>query len=178
MDNFEKIKDIVIQAGEIFKEGYYSDKAITLKGKKDLVTEYDIKIENFLKERLSSFGFNFIAEESIYQENLNNTAIIDPIDGTTNFTHQVPHCAISLAIYKNNECSCAFVYNPILNELFYAKRGEGTYLNGKKIEVSNISDFQRALIATGFPYSSAENEDDLLWVINRLKKNSSKMPRY
>ncbi|WP_457562356.1 inositol monophosphatase family protein [Caminibacter pacificus] len=167
---FEKTIQIVKEAGEIFKEGYYKDKEIVLKGKKDLVTEYDIKVEEFLKEKLKPFNTNFIAEESIYNEKIHKTFIIDPIDGTTNYAHQVPHCAISVAYYENNREVFGIVYNPILNELFYAKKGEGAYLKGKKIEVSKNECFQRALIATGFPYSSAENEADLKWVISKLNK--------
>ncbi len=168
---FYKIKKIILEAGEILKEGYLNtQKDINLKGKKDLVTEYDIKIENFLKDKFSKFGYGFIAEESLYKENLNNTFIIDPIDGTTNFAHQIPHTAISVALYIDKRPKYAFVYNPVLGEFFTAIKGEGAYLNGEKIEVSKNDYFQRALIATGFPYSSAENENDLNWVINKLHK--------
>jgi len=167
---FEKTLDIVKKAGNILKEGYFESKEVTLKGKKDLVTTYDIKIEEFLKEKLSVFNTKFLAEESLFTEDLSDTFIIDPIDGTTNFAHQVPHCAISLAYYKNGKPLFGIVYNPILNELFYAKKGEGAYLNNEKISVSTLDNFQRALIATGFPYSSAENEEDLNWVINKLHK--------
>ena len=168
---FDEIKEIIYKAGEIFKEGYFSSqKEIDLKGKKDLVTEYDIKVEKFLKENLSKYDYNFVAEESFISTKIENTFIIDPIDGTTNFAHQVPHCAISVAVYEKSHPKYGFVYNPVLEEFFYAKKGEGAYLNGEKIEVSKNDNFQRALIATGFPYSSAENEDDLNWVINKLHK--------
>jgi len=166
----EKVKEIVYKAGEIFKEGYFNNKEITLKGKKDLVTEYDIKVEKFLKNELKQFNTNFIAEESIYNEDLSNTFLIDPIDGTTNYAHQVPHCAISVAYYYKNKPRFSIVYNPILNEMFVGIKGEGAYLNDKRIYVSQNDNFQRALIGTGFPYSSAENEEDLNWVINKLKK--------
>jgi myo-inositol-1(or 4)-monophosphatase len=160
---------IVKEAGEIFKEGFYSAKEVNLKGKKDLVTEYDIKIEEFLKDKFKKFGYTIIAEESEKQE-FDSSIIIDPIDGTTNFFHQIPHCAISVGVYENKKAKFGIVYNPILNELFYAESGKGAYKNDKKIKVSNFSDFQRALIATGFPYSSADNKDDLNWVIDKLSK--------
>jgi len=166
---FDEIKNIIKEAGKIFKEGYFKGSNVEFKGLKDLVTEYDIKVEKFLKENLKKFGFNFIAEESIFSQKIENTFIIDPIDGTTNFVHHIPHTAISVAVYINALPKYAFVYNPILNEFFYAIKGEGAYLNDVLIEVSNINDFQRALIATGFPYSSAENEEDLKWVIEKLK---------
>jgi myo-inositol-1(or 4)-monophosphatase len=160
---------IVKEAGEIFKEGFYSAKEVNLKGKKDLVTEYDIKIEEFLKDKFKKYGYTIIAEESTKEE-FGNSIIIDPIDGTTNFFHQIPHCAISVGVYKNKKPKFGIVYNPILNELFYAESGKGAYKNDKKIKVSNFSDFQRALIATGFPYSSADNKDDLNWVVDKLSK--------
>ncbi len=164
---FNEIKEIILKAGEIFKEGFYSSKDITLKGKKDLVTEYDVKVEEFLKESFFKFDYSIIAEESVKDE-FNNSIIIDPIDGTTNFAHQVPHCAISVGIYEEKKPKYAFVYNPILEEFFYAIRGDGAFLNGEKIKVSEGDYFQRALIATGFPYSSAENKEDLEIVVNRL----------
>ena len=170
MQTLNKFIEIIKQAGEIFKEGFEKKVEIHSKGIKDLVTEYDIKVEKFLiKEFSKNFPqYTIIAEETT-QEKFNNSIIIDPIDGTTNFAHHIPHCAISIGIYERKSPKYGIVYNPILNELFYAKKGEGAYKNGKKILVSNQDDFQRSLIATGFPYSSAENEEDLNWVINKLK---------
>lgn len=165
----EKFIQIIKEAGEIFKKGFYSAKEVSLKGKKDLVTNYDLKIEEFLKEKFSKFNYSIIAEESTKEE-FNNSIIIDPIDGTTNFFHQIPHCAISVGVYEEKKPRFGIVYNPILDELFYAEAGGGAYKNGKKIEVSKFSDFGRALIATGFPYSGAENKDDLNWVIDKLHK--------
>ncbi len=164
---FEEIKKIIFKAGEIFKEGFYSSKNITLKGKKDLVTEYDIKIEEFLKDEFEKFDYSIIAEESI-QEEFCNSIIIDPIDGTTNFAHKIPHCCISVGVYENKKPKLAFVYNPILDEFYSAIAGEGAYKNGSKISVSKNDYFGRALIATGFPYSSADNKDDLDLIIKRL----------
>ena len=164
-----KFIDIVKEAGELFREGYYKEKTITLKGKKDLLTTYDVAVEEFLKEKFKNFDYTIIAEESL-KESFNNSIIIDPIDGTTNFANGLPFCAISVGVYENKKPKYAVVYNPILDELFYAEAGRGAYLNGKKISVSNNSDFQRALISTGFPYSGADNRDDLTWVIERLEK--------
>lgn len=167
-DEIQEFKNIVLQAGEIFKEGFYSTKSVTLKGKKDLVTEYDVKIEEFLKKGFEEFGYSIIAEESV-KEDFCDSIIIDPIDGTTNFTHKIPHCAISVGVYENKRPKYAFVYNPILNEFYFAKKGGGAFKNGLKINVSDSDNFQRALIATGFPYTSAESEKDLQIVIKNLK---------
>ena len=169
MQKLNKFIEIVLKAGEIFIEGYNKKLEIHSKGIKDLVTDYDVKVENFLiKEFKSKFSeYSIIAEETTKEE-FNNSIIIDPIDGTTNFAHYIPHCAISVGVYEKKEAKYAIVYNPILNELYFAKKGEGAFKNDKKIIVSNQDDFQRSLIATGFPYSSAENEKDLKWVINKL----------
>ncbi len=168
----EKLIQIIKEAGKILIEGYYEEKNVNFKAKKDLVTKYDVGIEEFLKEKFSQEfkEFNIIAEES-NNDNIvfNNSIIIDPIDGTTNFVNQVPHTCISVGVYKNKQAYMAVVYNPILDELYTAQSGEGSFLNGKKLTVSNEDDFQKSLISTGFPYTSGTNEDDLEDVIRKIK---------
>ena len=167
-----KLIKIIKEAGEILKEGYFSNKDVNFKAKKDLVTKYDVGIENFLKERfLKEFSdFNVIAEESDNSNiEFSNSIIVDPIDGTTNFVNQVPHTCISVGVYKDKKPYIGIVYNPILDELYEAEVGKGAFLNGEKIEVSKEEDFQKALIATGFPYTSGTCEDDLNMVIKFMK---------
>lgn len=170
----EKFKEIILQAGKILKKGYFDIKKVDFKAKKDLVTQFDVEVENYLKDKFSkefSSEFNIIAEESDNSNiEFSNSIIIDPIDGTTNFVNQVPHTAISVGVYKNKEPFMAFVYNPILDELYYAKKGEGAFLNGEKIEVSKEGEFQKALMATGFPYSNSTNTNDLNDVIEKIRK--------
>lgn len=166
-----KLIQIIKEAGEILKEGFYSQKEVNFKAKKDLVTKWDLAVEKFLKEKFTKeFGdFNIIAEESDNQNiEFNNSIIIDPIDGTTNFVNGLVHTAISVGVYKDKKPYMAIVYNPILDELFFAQKGKGAFLNDKKIQVSSCDDFQRALISTGFPYSNATNKDDLDDVIKKL----------
>jgi myo-inositol-1(or 4)-monophosphatase len=168
----QKLKKIIQEAGEILKEGFYSEKEITHKGTKDLVTKYDVAIEKFLIEKFSrEFSeFNIIAEESDDGSvEFNDSIIIDPIDGTTNFANGVPHTAISVGVYKDKKPFIGIVYNPILDELFEAQIGCGAFKNGKRISVSNEKIFQKALISSGFPYSSSENKQDLDDVIHKLK---------
>ena len=92
---------IIKDAGKILKEGFYTDKNISFKAKKDLVTQFDVAVEEYLKKKFSKKfkEFNIIAEESD-NENIefNNSIIIDPIDGTTNFVNGVPHTAISVGV--------------------------------------------------------------------------------
>ena len=164
--------EIIKEAGEILKEGYYQAKEVNFKAKKDLVTQYDVGIENFLKAKFEEAfqSFNVIAEES---DNRNiifgDSIIIDPIDGTTNFVNKVPHTCISVGVYKEKQPFIGVVYNPILDQLYTAQVGEGAFLNEKRIKVSKESDFQRALISTGFPYTSGSCENDLNDVINKMK---------
>jgi len=163
---------IIKKAGKILKKGYYSNKDVTFKAKKDLVTKYDVAVENYLKEKFTKKfkEFNIIAEESDNTNiEFNNSIIIDPIDGTTNFVNGVPHTAISLGVYKDKKPYLAIVYNPILDELYEAKIGKGAYLNGKQLKVSDETELQKALLATGFPYTSGSNEDDLNDVVKKIK---------
>ena len=163
---------IVKEAGKILKKGFYSKKEVNFKAKKDLVTAYDVAVENFLKKKFAKKfkKFNIIAEESDNANiEFNNSIIIDPIDGTTNFVNKVPHTAISVGVYKNKKPYLAIVYNPILDELYTAKIGKGAFLNGKKLKVSLEDDFQKALLATGFPYTSGTDENDLNDVVKKIK---------
>ncbi|MGB5792844.1 inositol monophosphatase family protein [Poseidonibacter sp.] len=168
----DKLIEIIKEAGEIMKEGYFCKKDITFKAKKDLVTQYDLAIENFLKEKFEyEFkDFNIIAEESDNTSKIfSDSIIVDPIDGTTNFVNKVPHTAISVGVYKDKKPYIGIVYNPILNQLFYAIVNEGAYCNDEKIEVSDENNFQKALLSTGFPYSSGSCEDDLNDVMRKMK---------
>ena len=167
-----KLIEIIKEASEIFKEGYYSNKDVVFKAKKDLVTQYDVAVENFLKEKFEHEfkDFNVIAEESDNtNKEFSNSIIIDPIDGTTNFVNKLPHTAISVGVYKDKKPYIGIVYNPILDELYTAVVGEGAYCNDKKIEVSKENVFQRALLSTGFPYTSGTCEEDLNDVMTKLK---------
>lgn len=168
----KKLIKIIKKAGKILKKGYYSNKDVTFKAKKDLVTKYDVAVENYLKKEFSKYfkEFNLIAEESDNSQiKFSNSIIIDPIDGTTNFVNGVPHTAISVGVYKDKKPYIGIVYNPILDELYTAKVGYGAFLNGKKIKVSNEDDLIKSLLATGFPYSSAENSQDLESVVEKIK---------
>lgn len=168
----KRLIEIIKEAGEILKEGYFTKKDVSFKAKKDLVTKYDVGIENFLKDNfLKEFtDFNVIAEESDNSNiEFNNSIIVDPIDGTTNFVNQLPHTCISVGVYKNKKPYLGIVYNPILNELYRATVGKGAFLNDKKIDVSLETDFQKSLISTGFPYTSGTCEDDLNDVVEKIR---------
>lgn len=167
--NIDTLKQIALEAGKIVKEGYASHKEVSHKGVVDLVTEFDVKTEAFIIGELKKTfsGYTLVGEESHQGSYHYDKAIyIDPIDGTTNFVHGIPHLAISLGVWEQGKPTLAVVYNPILEELFWAVRGEGAFCNGQKLEVSTQSKLQNALIATGFPYAKVNAGIEYRWVID------------
>ena len=124
---------------------------VSKKGPKDFVTNADKKVEQALIKELSKKKYSIISEEagSIIKEDKNNFWIIDPIDGTTNFLHGVPHFAISIALQSNNEMVCGLIYDPIKDELFYAEKNHGAYFNNQRIRVSKKREIDECLFAVG-----------------------------
>jgi myo-inositol-1(or 4)-monophosphatase len=162
---------VLRDAGEILKKGFYGEFDTSFKGKADLVTTYDLKIEEFLIPRLKELYPNdvIIGEESFEGDNFpDNGIFIDPIDGTTNFVHGLPYVGISVGIWRDGEAYEAGVYNPILDEMYYAKKGEGAFCNGKPLHVSATDKLQNSLLATGFPYTKNSSPIDLGFVLNSM----------
>jgi len=172
MNKIEILKQIALEAGKIVKEGYHASKEITHKGIVDLVTEYDVKTEDFILEKLKKYfpDHTLVGEESHPQSDndsyhYDKAIYIDPIDGTTNFIHGIPYLAISLGVWEKGEPVMAVVYNPILEEMFWAVKGEGSYCNETKLTVSSQEKLQQSLIATGFPYAKVNQGIEYRWVI-------------
>ncbi len=122
---------------------------VSVKGPSDFVSSADKKAEKIIIEELSKARKNFsiISEESgsINKKDKNNVWIIDPIDGTTNFLHGVPHFSISIALKSNNEITSGLIYDPIKDEMFYAEKNVGAFLNNKSIRVSKRKKNKRML---------------------------------
>ena len=168
-----ELKLLVKEAGKTFHDGFYSPKDIQMKGTVDLVTQYDIAIEKFLIPRLAKLypNLEIIGEESFKGSNYPKSGVfVDPIDGTTNFAHGLPFCSISIGVWIDGVATEGIVYNPIMNEMFWAKKGHGAYCNDERIKVSGTSIMQNALVSTGFPYTKADNGEDLEWTMARLAK--------
>ncbi|MCX7990993.1 MAG: inositol monophosphatase [Proteobacteria bacterium] len=148
------VKKLVLEAGEILTNFYEKGFSVDYKGSRDLVTTADITVENFFKENLKkSFPhIPLVGEETSNGERFETAFILDPLDGTTNFAHKYPAFCISMAYIEKGEIKEGWVYNPILKEFFYGKKGEGAYLNGEKISVSGTKNLKQSLLATGFPY--------------------------
>ncbi len=152
----KSITNIALETGEIIKRGIYADKHINYKSRVDMVTDFDVKVEDILKEKLARLfpGYELVAEESSASplKREGNVIYIDPIDGTTNFVHGFPFVSISVGVYTEGEGHYGVVYNPLLGEVFTASRGNGAFLNGSRIYVSKTPRLENSLCATGFPY--------------------------
>ena len=126
---------------------------VSKKGPADFVTNSDFKVEKIIIEELEKARptYSLISEEKGIKNNKdnNNTWIIDPIDGTVNFLHGVPHFAISIALKSNNEIISGLIFDPIKNEIFFAEKNNGAFFNNQRIRVSNKNNIQDCLFAVG-----------------------------
>ena len=126
---------------------------VSKKGPSDFVTNSDIKTEKIIIEELKKAKphYSIISEENGFESNKDkkNTWIIDPIDGTVNFLHGIPHFAISIALKSNEEIISGIVFDPIKNEMFYAEKNNGAYFNNQRVRVSKKNDINNCLFATG-----------------------------
>ena len=126
---------------------------VSKKSPSDFVTNSDLKVEKIIIEELKKArpNFSFISEENGIKKNKDdsNTWIIDPIDGTINFLHGIPHFAISIALKSNNEIVSGLIFDPIKDEMFYAEKNSGAFLNNQRIRVSNKNKLSDCLFAIG-----------------------------
>ncbi len=133
---------------------------VSKKGPGDFVSQADLKAEKILFEELSEArpGYGFLMEERGVVEGADATHrwIIDPLDGTTNFLHGIPHFAISVALEREGTLVAGIVYNPITDELFFAERGQGAYGPGGRLRVSGRNKLSDAVISTRFAYKSPD----------------------
>ena len=126
---------------------------VSKKGPNDFVTNSDLKTEKIIIEELKKAkpNYSIISEENGIEINkdIKNTWIIDPIDGTVNFLHGVPHFAISIALKSNNEIISGLIFDPIKNEMFYAEKDNGAFFNNHRIRVSKKNELNNCLFVTG-----------------------------
>ena len=135
---------------------------VSVKGPGDFVSQADIRAENTLREELTKSrpGYSFLMEEA-GKSGSDNWAwrwIIDPIDGTSNFLHGIPHWCISIGLEHrlqdgSAEIAAAMIYNPVNDEMFWAEKGMGAFVNERRLRVSARREFNTALFATGIPFA-------------------------
>lgn len=154
------------EAGAILQDFAARGFRIEHKGRINLVTEADLASERHIKELIAAHypTHKILAEESGASAHTSDeyTWIIDPLDGTTNFSHGYPCYAVSIGIEHKGQSIAGVIYDPTRDELFAAERGAGATLNGEKIRVSEIDSLERALLVSGFPYDVRERMNDYL----------------
>ncbi len=150
--------NLMIKAGEkaskklIRDFGEVENLQVSIKGPTDFVSNADINAEKIIIDELSKSKKNFsiLSEETGYIKNKDqkNIWIIDPIDGTSNFLHGIPHFAISIALQSHGEIISGLIFDPIKNEMFYAEKNNGSFLNNKRIRVSKKKEINKCIFAT------------------------------
>ena len=154
---------------------------VSRKGPADFVSSADLKAEKTLFEELSKGrpGYGFLMEERGAVEGSDKTHrwIVDPLDGTTNFLHGIPHFAISIALERDGVLVAGVIYNVARDELFWAEKGQGAYLNDKRLRVAGRSEMRDALFGTGAPYHGRPGLEQFLEEIGRVIAVSSGIRR-
>ena len=158
MNSISPILNIMIRAAEkaskiIIRDfGEIENLQVSQKGPRDFVTKTDKRVEEILIDQLSKSkkNFSFLTEESgkIEKNDKDKIWIIDPIDGTTNFLHGIPHFAISMALKVDNEIQSALIHDPIKNEIYFAEHNNGAYLNNQRIRVSRKNKLDDCLFSS------------------------------
>ena len=136
--------------------GEVAELQVSKKGAADFVSAADLKAEQTLYEELSRVrpGYGFLGEErgEIPGSDKTHRWIVDPLDGTTNFLHAIPHFAINVALEREGQIVAGVTYNPATNDMFWAERGRGAFMNDKRLRVSSRNRLDEAVIATGIPF--------------------------
>jgi myo-inositol-1(or 4)-monophosphatase len=179
-DCTEFVIAVAREAGIFLKERLNDKHVIDYKGEINIVTEEDRLSEEMITSRIRQRypDHDILAEESKGMARSSRCRwIIDPLDGTTNYAHGYPVFCVSIALEKENEIHLGVIYNPMLDEMFVAEKGNGAFLNGKRITVSNTTDLSKSLLATGFPYDIRSNRNNNINYFNGMAKSAQAIRR-
>lgn len=157
------IERLAREAGAILHAGYNKEHQVNYKGVIDLVTEVDHQSEAFLLGEVQKNYPDhhiFSEEKGIIQGSDEHTWYIDPLDGTVNYAHHIPIFSVSIAYSFQRELTLGAVYDPMRDEMFSAERGKGAFLNGESIHVYDVTELQKSLLVTGFPYDAWNTAQD------------------
>lgn len=173
---------LIKRTGKFIREELFKveKSQIEVKDLNSLVSYVDMEAERQLVNDLGGLfpEAGFITEEDTVEQKHNGTAwIIDPLDGTSNYLHKIPHFAISVALMVDNQIVLGIVLNAYTGECFYAWKNGGAYLNGQVISVSETSEVSQSIIATGFPYK-AEEVDPLMRTLGYFMQNGRGIRRF
>lgn len=167
-----------LQAGNLLRKGFGSSFEITTKpGKHNLVTVYDHEAETLIINSIKRHfpDHVFLAEESGLTHKTDSPYlwVIDPLDGTLNFSNNIPLFAVSIAVAYNKEIVAGVIYHPMCNELFVAEKHKGAYLNGNRLSVSVVSQMENAVLSTGMPSNMHEHSNPYLISFMQIAKIGS-----
>ncbi|MBY0563462.1 MAG: inositol monophosphatase [Hyphomonadaceae bacterium] len=155
---------------------------VSRKGPSDFVSAADMKAERTIFEELSKArpGYGFLMEERGVVEGTDKTHrwIVDPLDGTTNFLHGLPHFAISIALEREGVLVAGVIYNVVRDELFWAEKGVGAYLNDRRLRVAGRTDMRDAIFATGIPYHGRPGHEVSLREVERIIAKAAGVRRW
>ena len=169
------------RAGSIITRASEDIGSLTIsdKGFNDFVSEVDLASENEIIRVLKSAYPNhaFLGEESGLTHQADDIWIIDPLDGTTNFLHGFPQYCVSIALQQKGEITQAVIYDPNRNDLFTATKGQGAYLNQKRIRVSNKSKLKESILGTGFPFRDFQHLSIYLKIFEEVVRSTSGVRR-
>jgi myo-inositol-1(or 4)-monophosphatase len=167
------------RAGRVLAERFEGERTIEFKGGIDLVTDADKAAEEALLDFLRSEfpDHAVLAEESGSSRGEGYRWIVDPLDGTTNYSHRVPHFCVSVAVESAEGLLAGVVFDPLRDEMFAATRGGGATLNGRPITIGQTQTLDRALLCTGFPYDVREKPEAPLGLFNRLMRHAQGVRR-
>ncbi len=162
-----------LQGGALLKQGFGTSYEISSKaGRHNLVTTYDRLVESTIFHSITHrFPLHgFLGEESGHQRSGDVIWIVDPLDGTVNFAHNIPVFSVSIAVATQEKVVAGAIYQPMTEELFWAERGKGAFLNGNQLRVSSQSQLEQAYLATGFPYNVHEDPLHCVETFSRLTR--------
>lgn len=155
---------------------------VSKKGPGDFVSQADLKAEKILFEELSEArpGYGFLMEERGVVEGADATHrwIVDPLDGTTNFLHGIPHFAISVALEREGTLVAGVIYNPITDELFFGERGQGAYGPGGRLRVAGRDRLSEAVLACGAPHGERKGSAEFITETQKLLPNIAGLRRF
>jgi myo-inositol-1(or 4)-monophosphatase len=155
---------------------------VSKKSPSDFVSAADHRAETVVRTELARARarYRFLMEESgaIAGADTSNRWIVDPLDGTTNFLHGIPHFAVSIALERDNELIAGVVYNPIVDEMYWAEKGKGAFLNGRRLRVSGRKELAVALFATGIPFAGRRDHALFLRQLEKVMAVSAGVRRF
>ena len=162
--------------------GEVAELQVSKKGAADYVTAADLKAEQTIFEELTKArpGYGFLGEERglIEGTDKTHTWIVDPLDGTTNFLHAMPHFAINIALQREGQVVAGVTYNPATSDLFWSERGKGVFMNDRRLRVAARTRFEEAVFATGIPFMGHGQHARFLKELHQITQRVSGVRRF